>query len=77
MFVLVYNQNICFGYSKNQSQWDFTPEHSKQMFKLVDKKILKIQILKILFIWTVFLETLPWSNIHFLVLFLSHEFCNP
>ena len=40
LIFLFLNQNICFGYSKEPSQWDGSFEHPKQMFKLIDKKIL-------------------------------------
>ena len=37
---LFLNQNICCGYSKEPSRWDGSFEHAKQMFKLMDKKII-------------------------------------
>ena len=39
---LFLNQNICYGYSKEPSQWDGSFEHPKHMFKLMDKQIIKI-----------------------------------
>ena len=36
---LFLNQNICCGYSKEQSQWDGSFEHPKHMFKLMGKEI--------------------------------------
>ena len=46
------NQNFCCGYSKEPSQWDRSFEHTKQMFKLIDKKIFTILRWKVLPIWT-------------------------
>ena len=45
------NQNICCGYSKEPSQWDGSFEHSKQMFKLADKKTIATLCSKILLNW--------------------------
>ena len=39
---LFLNQNICCGYSKEPSQQDGSFQHLKQMFKLMDTKILTI-----------------------------------
>ena len=36
------NQNICYGYSKEPSQWDGSFEHPKQTLKLTDKQIFSI-----------------------------------
>ena len=48
---LFLSQNICCGYSKELSQRDGSFEHPKQMFKLMDKKILTILGSKFLVIW--------------------------
>ena len=40
--LLFLNQNLCCGDSKEQSQWDGSFEHSKQMLKLIDKNIFTI-----------------------------------
>ena len=42
LIFLFLNRNICCGYSKEPSQWDGSFEYPKQMFKLMDKKILTI-----------------------------------
>ena len=42
VFSLFLIQNICCGYSKEPSQWDGSFEHPKLMFRLMDKKIIKI-----------------------------------
>ena len=42
LFFIFLNQNICYGYSKEPSQWDGSFEHPKHMFKLMDKKIITI-----------------------------------
>ena len=42
LFSLFLMQNICCGYSKEPSQWDGSFEHPKHMFKLLDKKIIKL-----------------------------------
>ena len=42
LLFLFLNQNICCGYSKEQSRWDSSFEHPKHMFKLMDKKIIAI-----------------------------------
>ena len=39
LFSLFLIQNICCGYSKEQSQWDGSFEHPKCMLKLMGKKI--------------------------------------
>ena len=39
---LFLNQDICLGYSKEQSQQDGSFEHSQYMLKIKDKKILTI-----------------------------------
>ena len=36
------NHNICFGYSKEPSQWDGSFEHPKHMLQLIGKRIFKI-----------------------------------
>ena len=41
-FSLFLIQNICCGYSKEQSQRDGSFEHPKHIFKLMGKKIIKI-----------------------------------
>ena len=38
----LFNQNICFGYSKEPSQWDGSFKHPKYTFKLMSKIILTI-----------------------------------
>ena len=43
LLFLFLNQNICFGYSKEWSQWDGSFEHPRYMFQLIDKE--KITIL--------------------------------
>ena len=48
LIVLFLNQNICCEYSKELSSL----EHSKGMFKLIGKEILKILRSNILFIYT-------------------------
>ena len=45
---LFLNQNICCGYSKEPSQRDGSFEHPKDMFRLMDKKIMTILRLEIL-----------------------------
>ena len=39
---LIFNQNICCGYSKEPSQLDGSFEHPKHMFEMMDKKIITI-----------------------------------
>ena len=42
LIFLFLNQNMCCGYSKEQSQWDGSFEHLKHiMFKLMGKKYLQ------------------------------------
>ena len=43
IFFLFLNQNICCGYSKEQSQWDCSFKHPKHMLKIMAKK--KVTIL--------------------------------
>ena len=42
-FLYFSHQNICYGYSKETSQWDGSFELPKHMFKLMGKKIIKIR----------------------------------
>ena len=42
VFFLFLNQNICFGYKKEPSQWVGSFEHQKQMLKLIAKNIFTI-----------------------------------
>ena len=42
IFFLFLNQNVCYGYSKELSQWDGSFEHQKHMLKLMGKKIFTI-----------------------------------
>ena len=67
---LFLKQNICCGYSKEQSHWHGSFEHPKYLFKLMGKKIIKILRLKIVLILThdrclitffVFRNHLPYS----------------
>ena len=52
IFFLFFNQNICFGYSKEHPQWDGSFEHPKCMFKLMGfKKIVTILQSKSLLKW--------------------------
>ena len=51
LLFLFFNQNICCWYSKEPSRWDGSFEHPKQVFKLVDNKIIAILSSKILLYW--------------------------
>ena len=42
LIFLLFNQNICCGYSKEPSQWDGSFEHPKHMLKCMGKKIFTI-----------------------------------
>ena len=48
--ILFLNQNICWVYLKEPSQWDCSFEHPKQMLNLMGKKILTIKYSNIVFI---------------------------
>ena len=48
---LFLNQNICFCYSKEPSQWDGSFEHPKHMFKAMDKEIIAFFRTKSLLVW--------------------------
>ena len=48
LMILFINKNICCGYSKESSQRDGSFEQTKQMLKLIDKKILTILLRKVL-----------------------------
>ena len=50
IFFLFLNQNMCWGYSKEPSQWDDSFEHPKHMLKNMGKKIFTILHRKVLFI---------------------------
>ena len=52
LIFLVLNQNICYGCTKEPSQWDGSFEHPKHTFKLIGKKIFTILRSKLLFIKT-------------------------
>ena len=59
---LFLDQNIYCGCSKELSQWDGSFEHPKQMFKLIDKKILII---------------FCWKKVDYLDSWICYEFqCN-
>ena len=45
---LFLNQNICYGYSKEPSQWDGSFEHLTHMLKLLGKKMFTILYSKFL-----------------------------
>ena len=42
LIFLFLNQNICYGYSKEPSQWDSSFKYPKHMLKLMGKKIFTI-----------------------------------
>ena len=75
-FFLFFKQNICCGYSKEQSQRDCSFEYPKHMFKLMEKKIIAILFSKILLNKIIFgfMEKLKlWPSILLLVpLFYSY-----
>ena len=50
LFFLLFNQNICCGYSKEPAQWDGSFEHPKNMLKLMGKKIFTVLRLEFVFI---------------------------
>ena len=52
LFFLVLNQNICYWYSKEQSQCEGSFEHPKHMFKLMSKEINAIFGAQTILIWT-------------------------
>ena len=62
LIFLFLDQNIRCGYSKKTSQWDGCFKHPKQMFKLMDKKIITILRLKFLLIWTYSTDQSKCSN---------------
>ena len=49
---LFLNQNKCYGYSKEPSQWDSSFEPPNHMLKLMGMKIFTILRWKFLFIWS-------------------------
>ena len=49
---LILNQSICWGYSKEPSQWEGSFEHPKHMFRLLGKKIFAFLRSKFLYNWT-------------------------
>ena len=42
MIFLFLNQNICYGYTKEMSQWDGSFDHPNHMLKIMGKKIVLI-----------------------------------
>ena len=42
LIFLFLNQNICCGYSKEPSQWDYSFEHTKHILKVMGKKVFTI-----------------------------------
>ena len=58
--LLFLNQNIFCGYSKEPSQWDGSFEHPKNMFKLMDKKIITILHTHNLFVFTYDVYMVDW-----------------
>ena len=43
---LFLNENICYGYSKEPSQWDGSFQHPKLIFQQLDMNIIAIKIQK-------------------------------
>ena len=62
LIFLFLKQNIHCGCSKEPSHWDSPFEHSKQILKLIDKKIFTILCWKFLPIWTYDHPDLTVSN---------------